>query len=242
MLRGDIVFGGYLNLDSTTKEVLEPDGWFHTGDIGEILPDGSLKIIDRKKNIFKLSQGEYIAVEKVEATFSKSEYVDMVRKGVSACCYRNYFQCLFVWPSLSMVHVTVKSFYDLYAYDNCLCYMQLIQWLQIWVYGNSLRSCVVAVVVPNATKLMAWAKENGVKGNLEEVCASVEAKEAMLKSLSKTGRDGGLMGFEVIKALHLEPMAFDVDRGLITPTFKLKRPQLLKYYQTHIDTMYSALG
>ena len=78
MLRGGIIFAGYLNLDSTTKDVLEPDGWFHTGDIGEILPDGSLKIIDRKKNIFKLSQGEYIAVEKVEAAFGKSDFVDTV--------------------------------------------------------------------------------------------------------------------------------------------------------------------
>ena len=79
LLRGGIIFGGYLKLESTTKEVLEPDGWFHTGDIGEILPDGSLKIIDRKKNIFKLSQGEYIAVEKVEAAFGKSDFVDTVR-------------------------------------------------------------------------------------------------------------------------------------------------------------------
>ena len=114
--------------------------------------------------------------------------------------------------------------------------------VQIWVYGNSFQSCVVAVVVPNASVLMPWAKDNGVGGSLEEVCASKEATEAVLKAVCKTGREGGLKGFEVIKALHLEPVAFDVERGLITPTFKLKRPQLLKHYQKQVDAMYSSVS
>eukprot|EP00951_Prasinocladus_malaysianus_P004103 scaffold28990_cov32-Prasinocladus_malaysianus.AAC.2 len=189
LLSGDIITPGYYKLEDKTKEVLEPDGWFHTGDIGEITPDGLLRIIDRKKNIFKLSQGEYIAVEKVESVFTKCDMVE-----------------------------------------------------QIWVYGNSYHSALVAVVVSAEMPIKAWAKENGVEEDMAAICANDGAKKAVLDAISKTGRNSKLHGFELPKAVHLEPVAFDIDRNLITPTFKLKRPQLLKYYQAQVDSMYKTLG
>ncbi|KAK2425890.1 long chain acyl-CoA synthetase [Trifolium repens] len=69
-VKGDTLFSRYYKREDFTKEVLV-DGWFYTGDIGEWQPNGSMKIIDRKKNIFKLSQGEYVAVENLENIFSQ---------------------------------------------------------------------------------------------------------------------------------------------------------------------------
>lgn len=64
-IRGGSVTSGYLDLPKETEESFTKDGWFMTGDIGEFDHNGSLKIIDRKKNLVKLQNGEYVALEKV---------------------------------------------------------------------------------------------------------------------------------------------------------------------------------
>jgi len=68
LIKGPGVMQGYRGLDDVTAETLV-DGWFHTGDIGELLPTGHLRITDRKKDLFKTSNGKYVAPSLIEATF-----------------------------------------------------------------------------------------------------------------------------------------------------------------------------
>ncbi|KAI5480011.1 long-chain acyl-CoA synthetase [Pseudohyphozyma bogoriensis] len=68
-LRGESITKGYYKRDDLTKEAWTEDGWHKTGDIGQWNPDGTLSIIDRKKNLVKLSGGEYIALERLESVY-----------------------------------------------------------------------------------------------------------------------------------------------------------------------------
>ncbi|KAI7993176.1 Long chain acyl-CoA synthetase 5 [Camellia lanceoleosa] len=143
------------------------------------------KIVFNKKNIFKLSQGEYVAVENLENVYGSVTGID-----------------------------------------------------SIWVYGNSFESFLVAVVNPNKQVLERWAEENGVPGDFNSLCENPKAKQNVLVELTRIGKEKNLKGFEFIKAVHLDPEPFDMERDLLTPTFKKKRPQLLKYYQNIVDNMY----
>ncbi len=78
MVKGPNVMMGYYNLPEKTQEVLDVDGWFHTGDIGEMVDGKFLKITDRKKEIFKTSGGKYIAPQAMENKFKESRFIEQI--------------------------------------------------------------------------------------------------------------------------------------------------------------------
>jgi long-chain acyl-CoA synthetase len=74
-IRGATVTEGYLDNDKETKDAITADGWFMSGDIGQFNKNGHLKIIDRKKNLVKTLNGEYIALEKLESIYRAATVV-----------------------------------------------------------------------------------------------------------------------------------------------------------------------
>ena len=94
MLRGPIVTPGYHKLENKNAEVLEEDGWYHTGDIGELTASGRLRITDRKKDLFKTSGGKYVAPQKVEGAIQAN--IPFVSQSIAIGDGRKYVSALVV--------------------------------------------------------------------------------------------------------------------------------------------------
>lgn len=108
--------------------------------------NGTLKIIDRKKHIFKLSQGEYIAPEKIESIYMKSQYV-----------------------------------------------------AQVFVHGESIKSCVIGVIVPDEEFIKQYAEIRGFFGSFSVLCNVAEIKQLILNDITELGKKGGLKSFEQVR-------------------------------------------
>jgi fatty acid CoA ligase FadD9 len=168
---------GYYKRPEVTAELFDADGWYHTGDVmAEIAPD-QLIYVDRRNNVLKLSQGEFVTVSKLEAAYGG--------------------------------HPSIR---------------------QIFVYGNSARSYLLAVIVPT-------------DDTLESVGGDVAAVKPLLSdALQSIGREAGLQSYEIPRDFMVETTPFTLENGLLTGIRKLARPKLKEHYGPALEQLYSDLA
>ena len=155
--------------------MFDDDGYYRTGDIvAETGPD-QLVYLDRRNNVLKLSQGEFVTVSKLEAAFGDSPLVR-----------------------------------------------------QIYVYGNSARSYLLAVVVPTDEALAQHDAS--------------ELKTVVGESLQDVAKAAGLQSYEIPRDFLIETTPFTLENGLLTGIRKLARPKLKEHYGDRLEQLYAELA
>ncbi|MGW1728879.1 carboxylic acid reductase [Streptomyces sp. NPDC002306] len=173
LVRSETLIPGYYKRPDVTADVFDADGFYHTGDVmAEIGPD-ELVYVDRRKNVLKLAQGEFVALSHVEATFATDPLVR-----------------------------------------------------QIFVYGNSERSYLLAVIVPPEDALSG---DGDLPARLHE-------------SLRRTAAEAGLNAYEIPRDFLIETEPFSTDNGLLSETRKLMRPRLTSRYGPQLEQLYTELA
>ncbi|MGB3483253.1 MAG: carboxylic acid reductase [Mycobacterium sp.] len=177
LVKSAILFDGYYKQPEATADVFDAEGFYRTGDVmAEISPD-QLAYVDRRHNVLKLAQGEFVTISKLETLFGSSP----------------------------LVH-------------------------QIYVYGNSARSYLLAVVVPSEETLADHANDVDVVADL------------IGESLRNTAKAAGLQSYEIPRDFIVETTPFTIAGGLLTGIGKLARPRLKERYGGRLESLYSDLA
>ena len=208
LISGGNITEGYYKLPGKTEEEYFSDQagrrWFRSGDIGQVEEDGSLRIIDRKKDLVKLQFGEYV------------RYV-VSQSG-------QYLDCHDYISSLGKVESVLKT---CPLVDN------------ICIYGDSSKSYVVALVMPDRKNLAELAEKLGkTETDFDLIRRDKDVTGAVLRELVLYGRQLRLEKFEVPGAVTVCDELWTPDTGLVTAAFKLKRKPLQLFYQADINRMY----
>jgi fatty acid CoA ligase FadD9 len=175
LVKTETMFPGYYKRPEITADVFDVDGYYRTGDVvAEVGPD-QLVYLDRRNNVLKLSQGEFVTVAKLEAVFGDSPLVR-----------------------------------------------------QIFVYGNSARSYLLAVIVPTEDALARHDVES--------------LKPLITESLQDVARDAGLQSYEIPRDFIVETTPFTLENGLLTGIRKLARPKAKEYYGERLEQLYTDLA
>jgi len=197
LLRGPYNIREYYKNPEATAEAIDENGFFHTGDIAEFDPkDSSLAIVDRRKNIFKLSQGEYIPCEQLETQLTSSPYVSQI--WIHGESTDNF-----------IIAVVIPSFEALQDCQN--------------ISENSRRLAATAFRKA-CTGPVAERVEDSPEAI--ELCESQEIIDFIMQQLLALCVQNQLPHFQYPRAVLLDPISWTTENNLVTPSFKLKRPFL----------------
>jgi long-chain acyl-CoA synthetase len=105
-------------------------------------------------------------------------------------------------------------------------------------HGDSLKSSLVAIVVPDFEVLVPWATTHGKSTEPKTLCQDKDVCKMILDDMIVKGKENKLRPFEFVVAITLTENAFTVENDLLTPTFKLKRPQTRTAYNAQLEEMY----
>jgi fatty acid CoA ligase FadD9 len=175
LVKSEQLFPGYYKRPEVTAEVFDADGYYRTGDVVADLGPDQVKYLDRRNNVLKLSQGEFVTVSKLEAAFGDSPLVR-----------------------------------------------------QIYIYGNSARPYLLAVVVPTEDALSRYGAD--------------ELKSAISASLKDAARAAALQSYEIPRDFLLETTPFTMENGLLTGIRKLAWPRLKERYGAELEQLYVDLS
>jgi long-chain acyl-CoA synthetase len=257
--RGEIIVGGqpvakgYYKMDELTQEsFFVKDGirFFRTGDIGMMLPDGCLKIIDRKKDIVKPLSGEYICLSQIENTLRTAPMVENIL--VYCSQFSNYLVAL-VKPQADELRRQAKALFNEPSQTGEK-FRELIQKARL---ANSVTTKASNGYIrtngtqngkkgpePEASEMNSESLIADILKELgdEVLCSNPCLVEHVLRSIQEEGSRKGLKRTQIPSRIKLVCDEWSPESGLVTASFKLRRREIERHYESDIKQLYAELG
>ncbi|KAL7416762.1 long-chain-fatty-acid-CoA-ligase [Mrakia frigida] len=223
LLGGGSVFKGYFKRPDLDAEAFTADGYFRTGDIGQFNENGTLTLIDRIKNLVKLSSGEYVALESLESVY----------KGTNGALSTLPLPFPPRPSTLLSKLINFSSSLPRSVLNN-LC-----------LYADSEMTKPIAIATLHEANLRHFLKGKALPGvdsekdHLDTLAANPKVVDAVLKEINAVGKKAGLKGAEVLGALILDPEEWTPENGLTTAAQKLNRQAITKAHKAAIKKVSS---
>ncbi|KAF5402087.1 hypothetical protein PHET_04699 [Paragonimus heterotremus] len=217
---------GYYKDEVNTNQLFDNSGFTLTGDVGRWTETGSLKIVDRSKHIFKLSQGEYIAPEKVEQVYATSPLVTNVYvDGNSTSSYT----VAVVVPDLKEVCRRFAT----HLVSLCTPTPSSDQ------SADGKNTVTLSQVCESPLIVKLILKELTEIGKAKDLKSFEQAKTNVREQLgSLPSENASSCHLHNVKAIHLCSEPFSIANGMLTPTMKVSRPTVRRHFSEAIAKLY----